>query len=100
MGITIGNLSFEGPFSNTDGLQSRSGVYAILGTNGTDGLHVLDIGESGDVKGRVTTHDRKESWSRCGYRNLSAAAYYCQQAERMRIETTLRQTYNPPCGER
>ncbi len=100
MGITIGNLTFEGPFTNTAQLQARSGVYAILGTNGADGLHVLDIGESGDVKSRVETHDRKESWPRCGYSKLSVAAYYCMETERMRVEGALRQQYNPPCGER
>jgi hypothetical protein len=99
MGITIGNIGFEGPFATSGQLQSRSGVYAILGRNTGDWI-VVDIGESGDVKSRVENHDRKAQWQRCGYPILNAAAFYCDAAARMKIEKQLRQQYNPVCGDR
>jgi hypothetical protein len=101
MGITIGNFTFDGPFTSTEFLQVKSGVYAILGRNGQhENWNVVDVGESGDVKSRVVIHDRQDCWKRRGYAFLAAAAYYCTQAERMHVETTLRRQYNPPCGER
>lgn len=65
MSITIGNLSFDGPFTGASQLLARSGVYAILG-RGAAGSNwiVVDIGESGDVKDRVENHDRKKQWRR------------------------------------
>lgn len=101
MGITIGNLIFEGPFTNTAQLQAKSGVYVILGRNGQqENWKVVDVGESGDLRNRVDTHDRESSWKRQGCSVLAVAAYYCAEAERMRVEAALRQQYNPPCGER
>ena len=101
MSITIGNVSFDGPFTSTSQLLARSGVYAILGHGGTgDNWIVVDIGESGDVKSRVETHDRKPQWQGAGHATLGVAAYYCDAATRMRVEQALRQQYNPACGDR
>jgi hypothetical protein len=101
MGITIGNLSFEGPFAASSQLQSRSGVYAILGRGaGVGDWIVVDIGESGDVKDRVENHDRKVQWQARGHAMLNVAAFYCDPAARMKIEKQLRQRYNPVCGDR
>ena len=99
MSITIGNLSFDGPFTGSAQLQSRSGVYAILG-RGTGEWIVVDIGESGNVQDRVTKHDRKVQWQARGHATLGVAAYYCDQATRMKVEQQLRQQYNPACGDR
>jgi hypothetical protein len=101
MTINIGNLAFDGPHLNSAPLLARSGVYAILGrrTN-IDTWTVVDIGESGDVKNRVDTHDRSDHWKRQGYSQLAVAAYYCDEATRMRLEQALRKQYNPPCGVR
>ena len=99
MGITIGNLNFEGPYPDSAQLQSRSGVYAILGRGATNWL-VVDIGESTDVKDRVTNHDRKLQWQRTGHAMLSVAALYCDATTRMKVEKQLRQQYNPACGDR
>lgn len=99
MSISIGNLSFDGPFSNTSGLLARSGVYAILGS-GTGNWIVVDIGESGDIKNRVENHDRKPQWQACGHATLSVAAFYCDAATRMAVEKQLRAQYSPACGDR
>lgn len=100
MSITLGRYNFEGPFGNTDNLKSFSGVYAILGrSTAYENWSVVDIGETGNVRNRVATHDRKDCWKRQGFSSLQAAAHYCGEAERMRIEKELRKQLNPPCGK-
>ena len=101
MGITIGNHSFDGPFTSTSQLRAQSGVYAILGRGAAGGNWiVLDIGESGDVRSRVETHDRKLQWQNCGHTSLSVAALYCDATTRTAVEQTLRLHYKPMCGVR
>jgi hypothetical protein len=101
MSITIGNLSFDGPFTDTSQLQARSGVYAILGCGSAGGNWiVVDVGESGDVKTRIDGHDRKLQWHGAGHATLAVAANYCDAPTRMLVERQLRQQYNPACGDR
>jgi len=99
MGITIGSYTFDGPFSSSASLQGRSGVYAILGPNGSGGRRIVDIGESGDLRTRIDGHDREACWNRQTSSNWSVAAYYCDEPTRMRIESILRRQYDPPCGK-
>ncbi len=101
MAINIGNYNFEGPFSNSNDLRKQSGVYVILGRNAdSETWKVVDVGESEDVQERVANHDRADCWKRQGYRQLAAAAYYCDERTRTRIEQELRAQFNPPCGDR
>lgn len=101
MTITIGNVSFEGPFGDSSQLQPRSGVYAILGRPAAGGNWiVVDVGESGDVRARVANHDRKPQWQRSGHQTLGVAAFYCDATTRTVIEQKLRGQYNPVCGDR
>ncbi len=101
MAITIGKYNFQGPFSSTSSLKNQSGVYVILGRNSQpEPWTVVDIGESGTVRERVENHDRAPCWNRQGYNQLAVAAYYCAEAQRMRIEQELRAQFNPPCGDR
>jgi hypothetical protein len=102
MSITIGNCSFEGPFTGPASLKNLSGVYSVLTrATSSDTYSVVDIGESGGVRDRVTNHDRQESWKRHQKAaGLSYAAYYCDERTRVSVERTLRAKYNPPCGVR
>ncbi len=101
MSIKIGNYNFDGPHGDTSKLKNQSGVYVILGRNsGTDTWNVVDIGESATVRDRVENHDRSSCWKRQRYSQLQAAAYYCIEQQRMKIERDLRNRFNPPCGER
>jgi hypothetical protein len=100
MTITINNYNFDGPFTSENGLKQQSGVYVVLGNNGSGNWNVVDVGESNDVKTRVSNHDRADCWKRQGYSNLAAAAYYTNEANRMAIEKELRAQFNPPCGKR
>ncbi len=100
MAINLKSYPFDGPYSQTTALQARSGVYAVLGMRSGDAHYtVIDIGESRSVRERVENHDRAPCWRG---RNvpLYCAAYYCNEADRMKIEQELRLTFNPPCGDR
>lgn len=100
--MQIGRYFFDGPYTNTDHLQDRSGVYVILSQNGAS-YGVLDVGESAAVKSRIAAHDRQDQWRRCATGPLSVAVLYTpdsQQSGRMVIEQELRTQFNPPCGQR
>ena len=49
----------EGPYTSTESLEDRSGVYIILTrAKSTDKWTVIDVGESHELKTRVENHDR------------------------------------------
>jgi hypothetical protein len=102
MSITIGNYTFEGPFADPASLKNLSGVYSVLTrATGNDSYSVVDIGEAGAVRDRVTNHDRQDCWKRNKKQaGLSYTAYYCDERTRLSVEKTLRAKYNPPCGDR
>jgi hypothetical protein len=100
MTITISNYTFEGPYVDTYSLKNQSGVYVILSKDTSGKYDILDVGESAKVKERVESHDRKQCWLRnSNSGGLSYAAYYTTEATQMRIEQTIRNQYNPPCGK-
>ncbi len=100
MTISIINYTFDGPFSSVNDLKNQSGVYVILGDHGAGNRQVVDVGESNDVKTRVSNHDRANCWKRQGYSKLTVAALYTNEARRMEIESQLREHFKPPCGDR
>ena len=102
MRITVGNYTFEGPYTDTSNLQDRSGVYAIHCYR-DNAYYLIDVGESAQVKSRVDNHDRKDCWQRNCTGTLTVSVYYTpnlQSSGRTSIEQEIRRTYNPPCGER
>lgn len=103
MSIEIRNYQFDGPFGTVESLRNSSGVYAILtkGPYDSSSYTVIDIGESGDLRTRISGHDRKDCWTKNKLgAGIFVAAYYCNQADRCRIETELRFAYSPVCGDR
>jgi hypothetical protein len=104
MTIALAGYTFEGPYTLPSKLANRSGVYAILTQTSSNNYKVVDVGESADVRDRVENHDRSDCWKR----NSSPispryAAHYTpgmQQPGRAKIEQKVRDTYNPPCGDR
>lgn len=100
MAIQIGGYNFEGPYESTTDLREQSGVYAVLGGNGSGTWDVVDIGESQGVRSRVETHDRADCWKRRGHAKLACAPLYCSERDRMRVEQELRAKFKPPCGDR
>ena len=102
MSITIGKYTFDGPFTSTDELEDRSGVYAIVCKKGGK-LYLIDVGESATVKTRVENHDREDCWKENCQGTLAFAVYYTpklQQPRRMAVEQEIRSQYDVPCGER
>lgn len=100
--ISISGYTFLGPFRSTESLEDRPGVYVICDKRSDDRWHVLDVGESGNVKSRIEGHERSPCWARNRKGTLGFAVYYTpgwSQEQRRRLESTIRQTYRPPCGE-
>lgn len=103
MGILIAGYTFDGPYSSTNSLEDRSGVYAILCKKDNGNYTLIDAGESAQVKSRVESHDRKSCWDRNCHSTLMFAVFYTphlQQAGRIEIEQKIRTQYNPTCGDR
>lgn len=99
MSIQIGNYHAEGPFGNENSLQARSGVYVILGRSQQQApWNVVDVGESGNIRDRVTCHDRAPCWRGQGHAQLAVAAIYSDERNRQIIERQLRVQFTPPCG--
>ena len=102
MAIDIVGYKFEGPFTSTDRLQDRSGVYVVLCKNG-DKWTIIDVGESAEVKTRIENHDRSDCWVKNCTSNLAVAVLYTpnkMQPGRKEIEAKIRGRFNPPCGDR
>ena len=103
MSITVGNYTFDGPYTDTNSLEDKSGVYAIHCKSSDGKYYLIDVGESATVKSRVEGHDREDCWKRNCTGTLTVSVLYTpnkQQAGRKLIEQELRNQYNPPCGER
>ena len=100
MSISVGKYTFEGPYTRTNDLENRSGVYAIHCRKKN---YLLDVGESAKVKERIENHDRKNCWTRNCAGTVTVSVLYTpnhRQSGRMAIEQEIRNQYNPPCGER
>lgn len=93
-------LRFEGPFRQPGDLDSKAGVYVIWCSRGA-GWAALDVGESGDVRARILSHDRKDCWRQNCLGEVMFAAHYTpgtDEISRRRIETQLRDLEHPRCG--
>jgi hypothetical protein len=98
--VSDGTYSFNGPFTDTEDLDRKSGVY-VISTKEGDGKHkVLDVGESDDIRSRIDNHDRKECWSRHKLNGIYVSAYYCGESRRMTVEAEVRSAQKPSCGKR
>ena len=100
MSIQVGQYYAEGPFGNIGNLMSHSGVYVILGRSSqAANWNIVDVGESHNIRERISSHERKPCWIRQGFYELAVAVIYCDHHNRKRIEQELRSSYRPPCGQ-
>lgn len=101
MSIKIDKYTAEGPFFSANQLKDASGVYVILGGQSHQETQwsVVDIGESGNIRNRVASHERDYCWKNQPHNTLGYAAIYTDASNRMQIEQYLRHKYNPPCGQ-
>lgn len=99
MSIQVGNYHAEGPFGNVASLLVQSGVYVIPGRSTQVACwRVVDVGESGNIRERISSHDPVPEWRRQGHLELAVAAIYADERNRMLIERQLRAQFSPPCG--
>lgn len=96
----LGNHIFHGPYTANDQLATVSGVY-IITTATANGQHtVIDVGESEDIKTRITNHDRTSQWRANAQNGLFAWILPSDEELRMTIEQAHRLAYQPVCGVR
>ncbi len=101
MSIRVVNYTFEGPYTSTNNLQDRAGVYAIHCYR-EGKYYLIDVGESATVRSRVENHDRKKCWQRNCQDTLTVSVLYTpnlHQSGRKVIEQEIRNKHTPPCGK-
>lgn len=103
-GLTIYNLPFLcTPLKEAD-FNDFAAIYVVLCV--VDGkTKVLDVGQSGEVGTRINNHTRMECWKKnCPTGNIWVCIYktptiVITKDERLRLETKIRNYYNPTCGD-
>ena len=101
MGITLGGYDFDGPYTSTENLEDRAGVFAAVCLQKRR-YFVLDVGQSEAVKSCVEDHERQACWRQHCSGKLGVAVHYApglHQADRTKIEQQLRRQYKPPCNQ-
>ena len=101
MTISVGDYTFNGPYTSTDSIEDRSGVYAVH-CKKEGNYYLIDVGESAEVKSRLDDHERKDCRKRECEGTLTYSVKYTpnlQQAGRMEIEQRIRDQFDPPCGK-
>ena len=93
-----GVYDFEGPFISPLSLREESGVYVVLDLR-SEGYHMLDAGQSENVKEQVKTSAFKDSWEKNRKGTLHYAAWYGEEAARVKMEKIIRDNYSAPCWE-
>lgn len=92
--------SFEGPYQIGKKLIDRAAVYVILTSNNS----VVDVGQSGEAGTRLANHDRGACWKRNSgtqfvLKWMPTSSGYTRE-DRERLEKSIRDKYNPSCGDR
>ena len=101
MTVEIAGYTFNGPYTSTDSIGDKSGVY-VVASETEDEYYLIDVGESAEVKSRLDTHERKDCWKEECKGTLTYFIKYTpnlQQAGRMEIEQKIRDKFDPPCGK-
>lgn len=96
----LGDHQFVGPFTDASFLPAISGVYVITTLAPNSRHTIIDVGESEDMRHRISNHDRSKQWSNHIQDGLYAWVLAANEAERMLIEKAHRLAYSPICGER
>ncbi len=74
-------------------------VYVPL-DRGIEKYRVVDVGETDNLKERLTNHERRPCWEKnCRGRVFISAKVERSETIRQEIENEIRKEYNPPCGE-
>jgi hypothetical protein len=103
MPIQIEDYTFDGPFTRAEELKKRPGVYAILCLMNNQKHFLVDVGESGDIKKAIETHDRKDCWVKNCKGNILVAVLYTKEMDqrgRKDIEAFIRSREFAPCDDK
>ena len=104
--VTIGGHPFACYRLSEAGFINIAAIYVILCVSQGGSWKVLDVGQSGELGERIDNHPRKDCWiENCLTKNVWVCVYAMpsnqySKEDRLKLEATLRQQYNPPCGER
>lgn len=86
--------------SNLSEILDISAVYVVYTKNEAEDYLILDIGESGNIREKISRHDRKSCWER----NKIMGIYYwiipCDGRVRRVLAHVMRDLYRPLCGIR
>lgn len=95
--VKIQNFDFQGPFSLSTSLNDAAGVYVIYTSQ-----NWLDVGEADKLGTRIGSHERKPEWLRNsnGYPIWLAFLAVQNSQQRLQIESELRNSLAPLCGEK
>ncbi|KKP40230.1 MAG: hypothetical protein UR30_C0005G0011 [Candidatus Peregrinibacteria bacterium GW2011_GWC2_33_13] len=98
------NYKLQGYFETPSELEPYQGVYIVYDKyNGN--YKPIDIGESGDIKTRISSHDRKQDWHKMAKGSICYAIKYlkdCDIRARKEVEQDLRTKFEEGrlCGGR
>jgi len=73
------------------------GVIYVMAKDDGSSYHLIYIGETGDASQRPFNHERKDCFDRHGANSVFIHVEG-DPTTRLRIETDLRNAYNPPCN--
>lgn len=97
---SLGTHQFTGPHINNNTIPPSSGVYLITTLAPNQNHTILDVGESNNIRDRISSHDRTSQWQNHQQNGLYAWVLEANEAQRMLIEQAHRLAYNPVCGIR
>jgi len=100
--ITVGDHTFNGPYENPERLSPRAGIYAIHDRRENRYI-IIDVGETHDIRDRVSRHERRPCWERESTGTLTYSELLTpnlRQSGRKEIEQQIRERYHVLCGER
>ncbi len=103
------SLAFDGYWRepNVGGLPAKSGIYGVYASTfdtgaGTVTLNrLLYIGEAGDIRDRVSNHEKWQDWKRqmkTGEVICVNAGLISPEADRQRAEAAMIFKHKPPCN--
>ena len=101
MPFEMWGFNFEGTFASPEYLKSIPGVYVVW-CKSQEGLTVIDVGESENVKDSVQNHDRINSWLLNCKEEIHYSAAYTPKLNKERrkaIEQDIKNSVNIICGD-
>jgi len=98
------NYKLQGYYYLSSELEPYQGIYVVY-DNYNGNYKPIDIGESGNIKERISSHDRKAQWQKMAKGTICFAIKYlkgCHESCRKGFEQDLRNKFEPGrlCGER